>query len=87
MKRRTGGLFDRIKALPLLFVVIQVVLGIAAVITSPRKVAQQWGVFEWNAQLHQFVALLLLLSLVSIIFLLNRQGKTNSVPAHRTTAD
>jgi heme a synthase len=69
------SLFNIWKWLPLFFVIIQVVLGIAAVLTSPQKVPQQWGVFEWNAQLHQFVAMLLLLSLVLVFFLLNRKEK------------
>ena len=64
--------------MPLFFVLIQVVLGILAVLTSPRKVPQHWGVFEWNAQLHQFVAMLLLLSLVMVYFLLKSKEKTNS---------
>ena len=49
---------------------VQLVLGIAAVLTSPGKIPQQWGDFEWSAQLHQFVAILLLLSLVLVLYLL-----------------
>lgn len=67
-------LFNRAKWAPLFLVILQVALGIAAVLTSLKKIPQQWGVFEWNAQLHQTVAMLLLLSLVSVLFLHTRPG-------------
>ena len=79
IKDKRSRLFTTGKWFPFLLVTLQIVLGIFAVITSPKKIPQQWGVFEWNAQLHQFVAMLLLLSLVLILFLLNRKEKTNSV--------
>ena len=66
-------LLNTIKWLPLSLVVAQVGLGIAAVLTSIQRVPQRWGVFEWNAQAHQVVAMLLLLSLVSVLFLHTRQ--------------
>jgi len=72
---KTAPLFARARWIPLLLVVAQVSLGIAAVLTSPGKVPQKWGVFEWNAQLHQFVAILLLLSLVLVLFLYGSNKK------------
>ncbi|MGN6400525.1 MAG: COX15/CtaA family protein [Flavisolibacter sp.] len=77
-KIKTSSLFNAVKWLPLLLVIIQVILGIATVLTSFKKVQQHWGVFEWNAQLHQVVAMLLLLSLVTVLFLFNRKQITNS---------
>jgi cytochrome c oxidase assembly protein subunit 15 len=68
-KEKTIALFNRIKWMPLALVITQVVLGVATVLTSIKKVPQKWGVFEWNAQLHQIVAMLLLLSLISCLFL------------------
>ena len=76
---RQGVLFNRIKWIPLALVVLQVVLGIAAVLTSSQKVPRRWGLFEWNALLHQLVAMCLLLSLVAVLFLLKSKGKTNYV--------
>jgi heme a synthase len=78
LKERRSSLFNAYKWLPLVFVIIQVVLGVFAVLTSPKKLPQRWGVFEWNAQLHQVVAMLLLLSLVMVLFLLKSKEKTNS---------
>jgi cytochrome c oxidase assembly protein subunit 15 len=77
-KEKRSRLFTKIKWLPLLLVFAQVILGIAAVLTSPQKVPQRWGVFEWNAQLHQVVAMLLLLSLIAVYFLLQPEKKANS---------
>lgn len=74
-KQKGSSLFNTIKWIPLLLVAVQVGLGIAAVLTSIKKVPQKWGVFEWNAQLHQIVAMLLLLSLVSVFFL-HTKGKS-----------
>jgi len=68
-KEKGSSLFNRLKWTPAVLVLIQVVLGIATVLTSVKKVPQKWGVFEWNAQLHQFVAMLLLLSLITVFFL------------------
>ncbi len=54
---------------PLLFTFLQVILGIASVLTSSTIVPGIWGSFEWMAQLHQLTGMLLLLSLVTILFL------------------
>lgn len=54
---------------PLLLVIVQVVLGIASVLTSSSIVPGSWGGFEWMAQLHQLTGMLLLLSLVTLLFL------------------
>jgi cytochrome c oxidase assembly protein subunit 15 len=69
VKQNGSWLFNKVKWFPLLLVVVQVCLGIAAVLTSLQKMPQHWGLFEWNAQLHQVVGMLLLLSLVSVYFL------------------
>ena len=66
---KDSPLFNRVKWAPLLFVLLQVALGIASVLTSLQRLPQHWGVFEWNAQLHQAVAMLLLLSLMMVLFL------------------
>jgi cytochrome c oxidase assembly protein subunit 15 len=70
---KRAALFQKWRWLPLTLVLIQVALGVFTVLTSIKKVPQRWGVFEWNAQAHQFVAMLLLLSLFSILFLHTRQ--------------
>jgi heme a synthase len=63
--------FNSIKWLPLILVSLQVVLGIVTVLTSFSRVPQKWGVFEWNALIHQAVAMFLLLSLVMVFYFLS----------------
>jgi len=65
--------FRRARLLPLLFVLLQVALGVATVLTSVHIRPARWNDFEWMAQLHQFTALLLLLALVANAFLLRNK--------------
>jgi cytochrome c oxidase assembly protein subunit 15 len=58
-----NNLFLRTRWLPLLLVTTQVILGIFSVLTSVKIVPNHWGIFEWMAQCHQLIAILLLLSL------------------------
>lgn len=67
-------LFNSQKKWPMIWIFIQVLLGIFAVITSLKIVPNHWGIFEWMAQLHQLVAMMFLLSLVNMIFLLKKTG-------------
>ncbi len=52
----------------LFLVIIQVLLGIGSVIFSATQIKNGMGLFEWTAQVHQLVAILLLLSLVRVVF-------------------
>jgi cytochrome c oxidase assembly protein subunit 15 len=74
VKRHNNPLFNSARWAPLLLVGMQVALGIFAVLDSVHKVPQQWGSFEWMAQLHQVVGMLLLLSLVILYFLFRKKG-------------
>ena len=67
-------LLRKLKWLPLSLVLLQVVLGILSVLTSTGIIPGVWGVFEWMAQLHQLVAMLLLLSLVSLFYLIRAKA-------------
>ena len=58
---------------PITLVLLQILLGILSVLYSTSIIPGQWGIFEWMAQLHQLVAMLLLLSLVMLLYL---TGKT-----------
>lgn len=60
---------QRVRIYPVILVGVQLVLGIIAVLTSPQIVPSQWGIFEWMAQLHQLIAILFLLSLITILYL------------------
>ena len=67
-KTGTTSFLKKIRWCPALLVIIQVVLGILSVLTSLQIVPNQWGVFEWMAQLHQLVAMFLLLSLIALLY-------------------
>jgi cytochrome c oxidase assembly protein subunit 15 len=69
-KLNTSKLFSKTRWLPVLFVIIQVILGIFSVLTSIQIVPNDWGIFEWMAQLHQLVAMVLLLSLTWVVYLI-----------------
>ena len=69
MNKLSRNLFwSKIKMLPLLLVGVQVLLGVLTVLSSTSIVPGVWAKFEWFAQLHQLVGMLLLLSVVNILF-------------------
>jgi heme a synthase len=61
--------------LPFFVVTVQVVLGIASVLTSLQIIPNRWGNFEWMAQLHQLTAMFLLLSLIWFLFIVRTDKK------------
>jgi heme a synthase len=67
------SLFTKTRWWPCVLVAAQVLLGILSVLTSLKIVPNQWGIFEWMAQLHQLVAMLLLLSLIWILFMVRHK--------------
>ncbi|MEN9697528.1 MAG: hypothetical protein RLZ56_949 [Bacteroidota bacterium] len=67
-KIRGNGFWLSINKLPIFLVCIQVLLGIVTVLTSAFIVPGVWARFEWFAQLHQLVGMLLLLSVVNILY-------------------
>ncbi len=60
--------------LPIFIVTLQVLLGIASVLFSLHIVPRTWGTFEWAAQLHQLVAMFLLMSLIGVKYLVRGRG-------------
>lgn len=60
---------------PVVFVVIQIVLGVFAVLTSVTIVKGHFGTYELIAELHQIVALFLLLSLIYIYYIIGVRAK------------
>lgn len=69
-KEKTSPLFSKTKSLPFLFVLAQLILGIFSVLNSLKIVPNHWGIFEWIAQLHQLIAMFLLLSLTWMTYLI-----------------
>jgi heme a synthase len=71
--RTPSQTFNNLKATPLILVVIQVVLGVLTVVTSPEIVPNRWGGFEWLALLHQVTGILMALSLVALLYVVRRR--------------
>ena len=71
-KLKGNSLFARHQWWPLILVVIQTLLGVLAVLNSLKIVPNQWGAFEWLAQIHQLIAICLLLSLLWILYMVRR---------------
>lgn len=67
---KVSSSFTKTKRWPLVFVMTQVLLGILAILYSPKIVLGHFGVFEWLAQLHQLTGMLLLLSLIATLYML-----------------
>ena len=71
-KNAGSRIYNSFRKWPIALVSIQIILGILAVTTSLQIVPNQWGTFEWVAQLHQAIAMLLVLSLISIAFIVDK---------------
>jgi cytochrome c oxidase assembly protein subunit 15 len=61
--------FRKVRWLPLLLIVVQIILGITSLLTSPGIIANRWVAFDWLAQLHQITGLLFLLTIVGMLYL------------------
>jgi cytochrome c oxidase assembly protein subunit 15 len=72
----TSAAFFIARPWPLVLVIFQILLGIFSLITSPHKVVGHFGSFEWMAQLHQLVGMLLLLSLIAATYILKFKGSS-----------
>lgn len=72
---KSSSLFNQTKWIPVVLVVLQVILGILTIINSIKIIPQQWGIFEWMAQLHQLIAMFLLMSLVWMLYLIRSGNK------------
>ncbi len=73
-KEGNNPLLGKIKQWPFVLVLFQVVLGIVTVISAPKTVFGKFGQFEILAELHQLVAMFLLMSLVVCLYVI-RKGK------------
>lgn len=62
-----------IRVWPAILVLLQLLLGIFTVLSSLHIIPNRWGIFEWMAQLHQAVAMLLFLAILHVIFIYRRR--------------
>ena len=73
LKVKGNTFWSRIRLLPLFLVLLQATLGILSLWFSTGIIPGVWGKFEWFAQLHQLVGMLLLLSMVNVIYMTQKQ--------------
>ncbi|MDP4246761.1 MAG: COX15/CtaA family protein [Bacteroidota bacterium] len=64
--------FELSRWMPLALVLIQIILGVMTLLYSPGIVANHWVAFDWLAQAHQLIGMLLLLTMVAMLYLVNR---------------
>jgi cytochrome c oxidase assembly protein subunit 15 len=79
LKTESSSAFAKARWMPAIFVLIQVTLGIFTVLTSVRIRPAKWNIFEWMAQLHQLIAIFLLLSLMAALFFLQGKQKAKTI--------
>jgi cytochrome c oxidase assembly protein subunit 15 len=65
--------FRQVRVIPLFVVSVQILLGISSLLTSPGIIARQWVAFDWLALAHQMTGLLLLLTMVGMLYLVERR--------------
>jgi heme a synthase len=75
-KEAVSAAFKKYRWQPITLVLLQVILGICTVLTSVRIVPNRWGMFETLAELHQLIAMFLLMAIVAQLYLLQGR-KTN----------
>ena len=67
-KLQGNNFWVRARLAPAILVFIQILLGIFTVLSSVHIIPGVWAGFEWLAQLHQLVGMLLLLSVINILY-------------------
>ena len=72
-KVKASSLFTTYKFLPIVVVISQLILGIVAVLISPKIILGSFRSFEWVALIHQLTGMILLLSFCGVIFIVNRE--------------
>jgi cytochrome c oxidase assembly protein subunit 15 len=65
--------FNKAKNLAFILVISQVCLGIFTVLNSPKMVAGKFGVFEWLAEAHQLIGMLLFLNMIAIVYIAGKR--------------
>jgi cytochrome c oxidase assembly protein subunit 15 len=70
-----GSLLKASRWVPLFFILLQLLLGIFAVLNATTIIPGKFGVYEWIAQLHQLVAMFFLMAMIWMIYLLKGSAK------------
>ncbi len=71
--------FNKAKNWTMIFVIVQIILGVLTVLNSSVTGRGSFGAFEWFAQLHQLTGMLLFLSMIAALYLLSAK-RTVKIP-------
>lgn len=71
-RQLNGTLLNKARRWPLVLVLTQVILGICTVLNAPHMVQGRFGGFETLAELHQMVAMFLLMSMMVNLYVIRR---------------
>lgn len=70
-KTSYSSAFNKAKNCTIIFVIVQIILGVLTVLNSSVTGSGSFGAFEWFAQLHQLTGMLLFLSMIAVLYLLS----------------
>lgn len=73
-KKEPGSLLGKFRWWPMIIVLVQVTLGVITVLSAPLIVFAKFGTYEWLAELHQLVAMFLLMALVGNLYVSGSPG-------------
>lgn len=68
-------LLNKTKWIPAAFIIVQLLLGITAVLNSTKSIPGKFGLYEWIAQSHQLVAMFFLMSMIWMVYILKPYSK------------
>jgi cytochrome c oxidase assembly protein subunit 15 len=68
--RAVSSYFRKFRILPIVLIILQVLLGVLAVLSSTSIIPNRWQGFEWIAALHQVNGMLFLLSMVYSLYII-----------------
>lgn len=74
LSKQQPSLLGKVRWWPLTLVLLQVVLGVYTVISAPKMVFGKFGQYEILAQLHQLVAMFLLMTLIVSLYIVRPAG-------------
>ncbi|OJW82729.1 MAG: heme A synthase [Bacteroidetes bacterium 46-16] len=72
-KKNAGTLLGKTRWWPFILVWLQVILGIVTVLSAPQQQLNKFGTFELLAELHQMVAMFLLMSVMVNLYVVKRR--------------
>jgi cytochrome c oxidase assembly protein subunit 15 len=74
-KKKGDSILGKTRWWPLALILLQVTLGIVTVLCAPLIVFAKFGVYETLAEIHQLVAMFLLMALVANLYVAGKRGE------------